>query len=554
MADDAHAPDESAHASRLSLCMIVRDNERTLDDALNSAKPWVDEMVVVDTGSTDATVQIAESAGAKVFEFPWCDDFAAARNESLRHARGDWLFWMDSDDTLSEDNGHKLRAVVDSATPESPMGYVLQVYCGDGQTQGFTVVDHVKLFRNLPGIHFEGRIHEQVLPSIRGLGGEVGWTDIYVNHSGADYSPEGLTRKLERDLRILEKDLEDRPDHPFVWFNLGMTQGNAGEHRAAVESFSRCIALSDTGESHLRKAYALFVGSLEHLGEHDEAQRRCWEGLGRFTGDPELLFLSGNLAQKSGRLLDAAAAYQDILDKNRSRHFSSVDPGITSYKTRQNLATTLEALNRWRDAEQQWRAIVAEQPSYLEGWRGFAENLGQQKRLADLAPMLKAIENSARLGSLYLVLSAKVAAAQGNESEACALLDQAIADYPKDHSARHERCRYLFESRSSAAEAALLELATLDPDNASIVHNLGLVCLREGRHEEAIVHLEQSLELRPDHVPTLFYLGIALDSMGQGERAVKNWEKVLRIDHDYQPARTALAKNRDIIKESSMTE
>ena len=84
---------------RLSLCMIVRDSSRTLPACLESIHPWVDEMVIVDTGSTDETPRIVESFGGRLFHFPWCDDFSAARNESLRHARGDWLFWMDSDDT-----------------------------------------------------------------------------------------------------------------------------------------------------------------------------------------------------------------------------------------------------------------------------------------------------------------------------------------------------------------------------------------------------------------------------------------------------------------------
>jgi glycosyltransferase involved in cell wall biosynthesis len=98
--------------------MIVRDSSRTVSDCLASIAPWVDELVVVDTGSTDNTPDIAQSHGARLFEFPWCDDFAAARNESLRHASGEWVFWMDSDDTIDEANGQKLRKLI-SADPES---------------------------------------------------------------------------------------------------------------------------------------------------------------------------------------------------------------------------------------------------------------------------------------------------------------------------------------------------------------------------------------------------------------------------------------------------
>src|ERR1700722_17833720 len=88
----------------ISLCLIARNSARTLPACLESIRPWVDEMIVVDTGSDDETPDIARRLGGRVFEFPWCDDFSAARNESLRHARGRWLFWMDSDDTIDEAN------------------------------------------------------------------------------------------------------------------------------------------------------------------------------------------------------------------------------------------------------------------------------------------------------------------------------------------------------------------------------------------------------------------------------------------------------------------
>src|SRR5262245_20268609 len=93
----------------LSLYMIVRDSARTLRACLESIRPWVDEIVVVDTGSLDNTREIVRGFGAKVHEFTWIYDFSAARNESLRYASGSWIFWMDADDTIDAENGRKLR-------------------------------------------------------------------------------------------------------------------------------------------------------------------------------------------------------------------------------------------------------------------------------------------------------------------------------------------------------------------------------------------------------------------------------------------------------------
>ena len=93
----------------ISLCMIARNEERVLGDCLASIRPYVDEIILVDTGSTDRTVEIAENFGAKGYHFPWCDDFSAARNVSLSHATGDWVLWMDADDTIPEECGQKLH-------------------------------------------------------------------------------------------------------------------------------------------------------------------------------------------------------------------------------------------------------------------------------------------------------------------------------------------------------------------------------------------------------------------------------------------------------------
>jgi len=244
---------------QLSLCMIVRDSSRTLGACLQSAKPWVDEIIIVDTGSVDDTIDIARRCGARIAEFPWCDDFSAARNASVKEARGEWIFWMDSDDTIDAANGQKLRNLVGHSHPSANMGFILQVHCPGSATAGpyatATVVDHVKVFRNIPGIEFSGRIHEQVLPAIRRLGGEVTWTDIFVVHSGSDVTPEGRIRKHDRDLRILKLELSDDPDSTFTLFNIGMTLLDANRPEEALNFLCRSLQLAISGESHLRKLY-----------------------------------------------------------------------------------------------------------------------------------------------------------------------------------------------------------------------------------------------------------------------------------------------------------
>jgi tetratricopeptide (TPR) repeat protein len=528
--------DRPAGSPRLSLCMIVRDSTRTLRPCLESIRPFVDEMIVVDTGSLDDTRQIAADCGAKVFEFPWVDDFAAARNESLRHAQGEWIFWMDSDDTIDAENGQKLRELVGREHPPQIMGMVMQVHCPSISEDGdlnVTVVDHIKLFRNRPEIRFEGRIHEQVLPSIRRLGGDVGWTDAFVVHSGADYSPAGREKKNERDLRLLQLDLRDRPGHPFVLFNLGMTHADAGDDRSAVEYLELGREAADPQESHVRKLYALLLQSYRRLGDQAKAWETCLEGRRIFPEDRELRFLEGTLHHQQGRLKDAEAAYVRAMEPSKTRHFSSVDDGVSGHKACRNLAQVYMDAGQLPAAEEcLWRAIEL-RPGSREGWRMLGNLLLQQGRLAAAAVQSMRLMHDALLRPEGLLLASRILVARGEKAEAIELMNLATRERPQDLELLDAQCELLFmHGEPAAAAGPLAKLAARIPGNPATLHNLGAVNLRCNRPSEAEGHLRQSLALRPDYPPTLLYLGMALHAQGKLDEAQSAWQDVLRLGPD----------------------
>ncbi len=511
---------------RLSLCMIVRDNAPVLTACLNSIRPWVDEMVVVDTGSRDETPKLAERLGARVFHFPWCDDFSAARNESLRHARGHWLFWMDSDDVIDEDNGRKLRALACQDDDPAILGFVMQVHCPGPGADGAlhtTVVDHVKLLRNVPGIAFEGRIHEQVLTSIRRLGGEVGWTDIFVVHAGYDHSPEGQARKRERDLRLLHQEHQERGDHPFTLFNLGMTYADLGRSVEAIEYLRRSIARATPGESHLRKAYALLVACHQQAGDRQAAWNACQEGLMRTPGDPELRFRAALLLHESGRLREAAQTYEELLAALPERHFSSMDRGITGYKARQNLAIVYQDLSDWRRATEQWRRVVSDRPDYRAGWRGLVEALLHQGQCPEAEVVLEQLSDGGPVGAEKWLLRGQVAAARGDLGAARNAFEQAVANHAEDEAARQALCHFLFDhGRPEEIEQALQELLRRQPGDASAHHNLGTVYLRLGRPQAAAEAYRRSLRLRPNAAATAQLLELAMQQASAMDLARRN--------------------------------
>jgi glycosyltransferase involved in cell wall biosynthesis/tetratricopeptide (TPR) repeat protein len=377
---------------KISLCMIARDEKRVIGECLASIKPFVDEIIFVDTGSSDKTVEIAESFGACVYRFPWCDDFSAARNVSIQHATGDWILWMDADDTIPEACGARLREIAMLADKDT-FGYMMQVHIPPAPGEsGFTVVDHVKLFRNIPGLRFEGRIHEQILEAIHRAGGTVERSGLHVVHSGYDYSPEGQKKKRARDLTILEKDLADRPNHPFVLFNIGMTAFHMKDFDKAIPTLEKCLSLCKPQESIVRKIYAMRAGSALEVGDIPGAIQWVQRGLSQFPRDPELLFRAGIIFREAGDLNGSAQHYIWLLTEAETGHIDSIDVSMTTYKAHHNLALTFMDMQRFSDAEAHWRAALETKADFTPSLLGLGDLLLRTGRPNDLETIAARLE------------------------------------------------------------------------------------------------------------------------------------------------------------------
>lgn len=211
--------------------MIVRDEARCLERCLNSVRDHVDEMVVLDTGSVDATVQLAQDAGAIVRHFEWVDDFSAARNAALAHATGDWVLVLDADEWL--ESGAEVLESLRSTAP-SFAGFVERV---DHVAEG--VAETSPHLRILPArTRYRGRIHEQ--PQVEG---ERRRLAVRIGHDG--YQPEHNAKKAGRNRRLLEVELADQPDNAYLWYKLASEYSIVGEHAAACEGFERAYRLSE---------------------------------------------------------------------------------------------------------------------------------------------------------------------------------------------------------------------------------------------------------------------------------------------------------------------
>jgi glycosyltransferase involved in cell wall biosynthesis/tetratricopeptide (TPR) repeat protein len=357
---------------KVSLCTIVKDEEANLPACLQSVADLVDEIIVVDTGSTDRTKEVAAACGARVFDFPWVDSFAVARNESLCRAGGEWIFWLDADDRLDADNRRKLRELFAELKDENA-AFVMKCLClPDPRTGTGTRVDHVRLFRNDPAVRWEYRVHEQVLPSLRRCGAAVRWVDVVIQHTGYQ-DPALRRRKLERDRRLLEMESAEKPDDPFVLFNRGCIAQELGRLEEAIPLLQRSLERSQPKDSIVRKLYALLAQCHRQLGQADLALAACRKGLEFYPEDVELLFQEGLVLRERGERAAAKACWSLLLRPQPAEHFASIDTGLCGYKARHNLALVCLEDGNLTEAEAHWRAALAEQPSFAPARLGLGE-------------------------------------------------------------------------------------------------------------------------------------------------------------------------------------
>ena len=255
--------------------------------------------------------------------------------------------------------------------------YVVRCACDPGAdgSGGETVVDHIRLFPLRPDVRWTYRVHEQILPALRRAGIPVRWTDLVVRHTG--YVDVALrARKLERDTRILLEELRDRPDEPFVLFNLGAIAIERKDWPGALEYLGRSLAHSAPSDSITRKLFALIARAHQMLGDSAAALRVCAEGLALDPEDAELLFRKAVVHRHRGEPAEAEACWRTILGLTRPEQFASVDMGIYGHLTRRNLAALAAERGDADEAARLWAEVLAECPGDREA-RGMLGRIGR---------------------------------------------------------------------------------------------------------------------------------------------------------------------------------
>jgi len=362
------ANQNSAATPRLTICLITKNEEKFLDQCLASVRDIAWQIVIVDTGSTDRTVEIARQHGAEVHLSTWNDDFSAARNLALCHASGDWVLVLDADEELLPEHRATIAEEMKAATV---MAYRLPIIDKDREKDGCSYVP--RLFRNAPGLFFVGRVHEQIFSSIEvrraewGLDNQLGRSALL--HHG--YVPEIVISrdKIARNLRLLERAIEELPGEPNLVMSLGLELVRSGKLEAGSgkywEAFHLLASLpKEQVVPELRETL------ITQLGTHLLAARKFVDitqlfqmpfvNSGEITASQH--FTCGLAWMELNQPDKAATQMRACLGKRRQIALSPINPEILKAGPNHCLARCLAAMKQNADAAKAFTAALEDDP------------------------------------------------------------------------------------------------------------------------------------------------------------------------------------------------
>jgi tetratricopeptide (TPR) repeat protein len=427
--------------SSISLCMVVKNEAEHLEDCLKHIAPWVREMIVVDTGSTDETPAIAARCGARLFSFPWNNDFAAARNFSLRQAGAPWILVLDADERLALRDAGKLPALLRPASAPVAYNVLARNYLnGSGQltwNQGWQANTHeyeegdgfagyidiavTRLFPRHPQVLFSGCVHESVDKSLADCGIPVQPSGVVLHHYGMVRDSVRMRAKLQLYLELGMDKLKHEPNSARAHFELGIHQQTLKQYAEAIPHFLAAIKHDATfAFAHL---YAGICHSrLEQYGpalQHLEKARRL------LPASVELECELGLLDLKQGRDQAAAAWFEKILQRE-PKHVASLSYLGAVRAQQGKLSEGIRLLEKALEID----------PVHTDSWVNLGVAL-QQSRQPERAR--QCYERALKLKPedreivRRLALSA---AGSGRLAESAALLERAATAWPEDETVR----------------------------------------------------------------------------------------------------------------------
>ncbi|MGI9950903.1 tetratricopeptide repeat protein [Moorellaceae bacterium AZ2] len=535
---------------RVTLAMIVKDEEQFLAGCLEQALPFVDSIVVVDTGSNDRTPEVAARYGARLLSHEWRGDFAAARNVYLDEIQDGWVLTLDADEYLTPEAGAWLRRLAERGEPKV---YFLRTYNYHSEFLAhFSDQANIRLFWRAPDACYAGKIHEQLISSLPRvlLGGP------YVVHYG--YLPGVLARKkkISRNVEILEEVTTEQRESPFDWYNYGLSLLSSGKAAEALQALEQYFAL-ESSENLVKRPSAFWQAARAALAcgrkelALEYAEKACAVPL------PECYFRKGEVLEALGRVEEAIDAYRTAASlpeppASLYEMMNQTDASIKLWRAHLAAGVLLEKEKRYAEAEREYKQALQKDVANIFALLGVArikrlqekprEALKWARRAVDampnaLEPYLECLEALVALGDFEAarehITQARISPFLKNKlwlrlaGEAIEAEEWLVALESSEKVLEHEmanvvalvaRARALKGlGRLKEAEEALREAPAL-PD---VANERGCIALAQARLDEAEEIFRAILAKDPIYVPASINLAQVLILKGRVREALE---------------------------------
>lgn len=300
----------------VSVCMIVKNEEKVIERCLSSIAHLVDEVIIVDTGSTDSTKEIAAKFTSNIYHFDWVNDFSAARNFAASKANGKWILVLDADEYLDEDNLNsfinELKNVENNI--EAFTAKILNFTGRNGEVliQNY----HDRVYKNTGDISYYRKIHEQFRRNDN-KPMEIKNSSLVIFHSGYLNQTVKEKEKGQRNKELLDQEIKNNNNQAFDFFNFGNEYYSIGEYSKALDSYLEAYKLKkDFRLSWVSTTLIQIIFCLMQLKRYNEALEVIRDAETIYSTSPEFPFLKGEIFYLRGQIDDAQKVFQEIIDQN----------------------------------------------------------------------------------------------------------------------------------------------------------------------------------------------------------------------------------------------